>query len=130
MEPIIFKSLRELCGYSRLEIAEKFGINLRTVERWESKNRPSDFVVEWITALWAQIVDYANDLMDAAEEYDGITLTRYRCKEDAQAAGEILPWQAHCAALRLVAGMCESAGIPWRMEWHSGHSMTTVRKHT
>lgn len=59
-----FQTLRELCGYSREELADLMSIEVRTVRAWERPNgRPVDGAIDTLQATARRVCDLAERLL-------------------------------------------------------------------
>jgi len=110
-----FRALRETVGLSQTDIAKHFGVQTRSVRRWESTKtpwEPPEDVWEWledISELQAELVTTA---LSTAEGKEAVQLTYWRDQAQYDALGrEPGSYTVANANTRLVAWMLSSLGV-------------------
>lgn len=119
-----FRALREGCGYTQTDIAEIFGLDRRSVRRWEAGEdggwyEPPDDVFEWLVAETERMLENARMYHDelvlvaAEQEYSGsLALAYYRTQDELDAVqGDRCEHVGFVnATTRMVARMLEDEG--------------------
>ncbi len=90
-----FRALREMIGYTQLELADMFGVSAYSVKRWERpdrvQNNPPDEAWDFLVSEFARLCKATCDSVDAimkrleekADEVDEpVVLTYYRTQKD------------------------------------------------
>lgn len=110
-----FRALRELVGLSQPDIADHFGVQTRSVRRWEHPGTPwgaPDDVWEWLESVAEMQVELVTTAIAAAEGKEAVQLTYWRSQAQYDALGrEPGPYTVANANARLVAWMLSSLGV-------------------
>ena len=105
------RALREWCGMTQLDLADEFGVDVKTVKRWENPAHASkypDEVFAWLHAARADMCDRAMGLAKsiAADRPERAVLPYYRTQDDLDAVqlplGQDQPVGYFNATMRLV----------------------------
>ncbi|WGH93889.1 hypothetical protein QDX21_03560 [Auritidibacter ignavus] len=76
MSPAKYKIIRIALGLAPEDVAEKFGVQVRSAKRWETVNEPPAPVVEWVTGLYEryqQVIEQTLENVDMMESEHGLT---------------------------------------------------------
>lgn len=116
------RAMREDCGMTQQDVADKFDVRKLTVKRWENQtvegSEPPDDVWEWIMNTRYSIAEEARDLSRrlislAEDEGDegAVCLPYYRVRGELDATGQDdRPIGVVNAITRMTARLIEDAG--------------------
>lgn len=104
-----FRALREILGYTQINIAEKFGVTPYSVKRWErpdrERNNPPDAAWDFLVSEFTELCESAGEsvekLLEVLENTDGeieepITLAYYRTQQDLDRFSNNVPGYVDC----------------------------------
>lgn len=128
-----FKALREEVGLSQLDVAEKAGVSLSSVKKWENPKYdnplPDDvwgFLLECRGAMYEDAREIAEDIIESMRTIEGahdLTLDYYRTQADLNSvqagSGACEPVGYVNARMRAVAHLLDKAEIPYTYEYRS-----------
>ena len=126
-----FRALRERVGASQQNVADAYGVRVRSVKRWEDPDavgyRPPDEAAEWLAGLLEVQRQQVAFSLSKCEETEAVTghkpdavrLTYWRSAEEFEAAhpGEGWGWQVANATARAVAQELERHGYAVEFGW-------------
>ena len=114
------RALREWCGMTQLDLADEFGVDVKTVKRWENPAHASkypDEVFAWLEEARSDMVSRAVGLAQgiAADKPARVVLPYYRTQEELDAVqlpvGQDQPVGYFNATARMVADALIALGI-------------------
>lgn len=85
MTPTELRIQRKALGLTAADIAQRFEVNHRTAQRWETTHTPPDDVAEWVADRIGLYADRVADVLGIAEQLGVATLTRHTDEAECMA---------------------------------------------
>ena len=63
-----FRALKQLSGLTSQHIADKFGVGLRTVQRYETEYEPRPEIMEYLRGIVEDDTQYVEEVLDGIED--------------------------------------------------------------
>lgn len=117
-----FRLKRRTLGLSIEETAERLGVNLRSMRRWENGEwEVPENAITFIDGLWQDKVEAANVVLDKLEaqgkDPEPITLRLYRTHKGHYEADPGQTWGEHASAIGIIAVALELHGYQFTVEY-------------
>lgn len=119
-----FKALRDLAGISQAEMAQVFGVETKTVKRWENPSYapPTEAAWQFVDDFYAATREQAErEVAEALREFEGsdgvsavgLPYCRTQDQLERRYGADTLSFEAYNAIQRWVAIRLETMGIPY-----------------
>ena len=79
-----FRTLKQLSGITAQHIADKFGVNIRTAQRYETSCTPRPEIMDYMRAIVDDDNQYIEDVLEGAYEVivEANSRMGYECEPD------------------------------------------------